>query len=136
MKKLVTIFSVMVVGALAVVYLQRANRFPEIEVTSTVSGLILHVRNIGSRPIKITNLLLNDREDCSLADYHYDGRLTTAQKRQMFVFGFDRRGEPNSERTIQTGETAEFRLSCQGSIVRVGIWTDQGSATYTFNHGR
>lgn len=136
MKKLVIAFSVILIGGLAVLYLQNASRFPELEVTSRVSGLILHIRNVSTRPIKITNVLLNDREDCSLADFHYDGRLTTAQKRQMFVFGFDARGEPNSERTIQIGETIEFRLSCQGSIVRVSIWTDQGAATYTFSSNR
>ena len=105
---------------------------PKIEVTqkgaySPNDGMALDVVNVGTLPITIKRIMINDRTDCLVS--------TRAQE-------FDRLGrigsglKPNPANdlfqvaTISVGDTVTYIGSCR--VIRATIDTNQGSSTYTF----
>jgi hypothetical protein len=77
----------------------------------------LKLGNVGSKPIKITGVEINQRTDCTVA-------------LPLGVFT-----DPNkldfSPRELKVGDEIELVSTCK--IVRALVETDQGSETYSFN---
>ncbi len=138
MKKAIIAVSTLVIVGLAVAYFSSVRRLPDLEATVHPffnEYRIFRVKNVGKDQMKILNVLLNDREDCSTAAF--SSNLNKEAARRLFVFGLSQTSnDPATERVLRIGESADFLLSCTGSIVRASIWTDHGAATYTFNRSR
>lgn len=90
-------------------------------------GMALEVINVGTTPIIIRGLLINDRTDClvSTRQQEFDrmGRIGSGEK-------------PNPANdlfqgaTISVGDRITYIGSCRA--IRAKIDTDQGSSTFTF----
>jgi uncharacterized membrane protein len=78
-------------------------------------GKALDITNVGSKPITVTKITINDRADCSV----------------RFAFNDDITKQPNPKGTLDVGEKVTFSSSCR--IVRARVETDQGSEVYSFN---
>jgi hypothetical protein len=77
-------------------------------------GRVLEITNVGERPIKLTNLKVNDRPDCTV--YRLDAILGNAQ--------------PLFPSTLNVGDKLSISGSCQ--IIKATVETDQGSNFYSF----
>jgi hypothetical protein len=75
----------------------------------------LSIQNVGSEPITIRHLSVNDRPDCKIERPPID--LLVAP--------------PGEARTLKVGDAADWIVYC--SIVRLTVETDRGTATYTFD---
>jgi hypothetical protein len=92
---------------------------PELELTRAEmwpgdGGKALDITNVGSKPITITKITINDRADCSV----------------HFAFNDDITKQPNPKGALDVGEKATYSSSCR--IVRARVDTDQGSESYSF----
>jgi hypothetical protein len=76
-------------------------------------GKVLEMTNVGSKPVKLIRITVNDRIDCSVS-------------RLSFVDS-----SPPFPTVMKIGDQLSLVSSCQ--IVRVTVETDQGSNTYSFN---
>lgn len=77
-----------------------------LELSTRFNGTVLYINNIGSGPIKINGITVNDRADCVV-------------------------GTPSPlPANIKVGEGILATSDCR--IVRAVVDTDQGSGTYTF----
>ena len=72
-------------------------------------GKIVEVVNVGSKPITITNVNINDRNDCAV--------FSPTEQFQAI--------------TLKIGDVKLFVSACR--IVRVTVQTTDGSATYSFS---
>ena len=77
-------------------------------------GKALDITNVGSKPITIVKIMINDRADCPI----------------RFAFNDDITKQPNPKGTLEVGEQATYASSCP--IIRAKVETDQGSETYSF----
>ena len=76
-------------------------------------GKVLEMTNVGSKPVKLVRITVNDRPDCSVS------RLSFVDNSPLF---------PS---LMRVGDELSLVSSCQ--IVRATVETDQGSNTYSFN---
>jgi hypothetical protein len=76
-------------------------------------GKVLEMTNVGSKPVKLLRITINDRPDCSVS------RLSFVDNSPLF---------PS---VMRIGDQLSLVSSCQ--IVRATVETDQGSNTYSFN---
>jgi hypothetical protein len=94
-----------------------------LEVTRT-DFFLLHdnaaivVTNIGNKPIKITSMTVNDRDDCKV-------------HRLFPLLGLDPNAPPSFPAELKIGDKAQFSSGC--ATIRTTITTDNGSYTYKFN---
>jgi hypothetical protein len=77
-------------------------------------GKALDITNVGSTPITITKITINDRADCPI----------------HFAFNDDITKQPNPKGKLDVGEKATYSSSCR--IIRAKVETDQGSETFSF----
>jgi uncharacterized membrane protein len=77
-------------------------------------GKALDITNVGSKPITIMKITINDRADCSV----------------HFAFNDDITKKPSPSGTLEVGEKATYSSSCP--IIRAKVETDQGSETFSF----
>jgi hypothetical protein len=77
-------------------------------------GKVLEITNLGKKPINVTGITANDRDDCKL-------------KKLVFIQGQD----DSYPIPLKVGESERFSGNCR--LVRATIETDQGSNTYGFN---
>ena len=77
-------------------------------------GKVLEITNAGNKPIKLMNLKVNDRLDCTV--YRLDAILGNAK--------------PLFPSTLSVGDKLSISGSCQ--IIKVAVETDQGSNSYSF----
>ena len=75
-------------------------------------GMAVEVTNVGSGPVRIDAMTINDRTDCKA------GPLT---------FG---KGGGNFPVELKVGDKQMFIASCR--VIRVSVETDQGSNAYSF----
>jgi hypothetical protein len=87
--------------------LSRANLFD-----ADRDGKALEVLNVGKAPIKITNITINERADCTLS-------------RLSFVDG-----SKLLPADLKVGDKIALMSSCR--IIRASVETDQGPNTYSF----
>jgi hypothetical protein len=78
-------------------------------------GNAVEILNVGSKPVKITAISINDRADCTISGV------------SIFTEGVDRKPLPAE---LKVGDTLPIMSSCR--IIRVAIETDIGSKTYSF----
>jgi hypothetical protein len=95
---------------------------PSVELELTRKGALfeeqgnaVEILNVGSKPVKITGMLINDRADCTISGM------------SIFTEGVDRKPLPTE---LKVGDTLAILSSCR--IIRVAIETDIGSQTYSF----
>lgn len=102
-------------GVVLVFKLVSSSSSVELELTRKYSdGTVVEIINVGSTPIKITKVTINDRPDCTI-------RLFDPLK--------DSKGVPAD---LKVGDKVElWSTSCR--IVRANVETDKGSRTYTFS---
>lgn len=91
----------------------------ELEVQRTDStfrndGQAIQIVNIGTKPLTVTKVIVNDRPDCP----------TTSAAEMLGQ-------KPTNGYSLNIGDKLFLRSTCQ--VVRATIETDQGSATYSFN---
>src|ERR1700733_14751752 len=72
-------------------------------------GKIMEMTNVGSKPVKLVRIAINDRPDCSAAKLFFNDN------------------SPVFPSLMRIGDKISILSSCQ--IVRATIETDQGSAT-------
>jgi hypothetical protein len=87
----------------------------DLELTRKYSdGTVIEILNVGSNPIKVTNVVINDRPDCKVA---------------LFDLLKDSKGVPAD---LKVGDKIElWSPGCR--IIRANVETDKGSRTYTFS---
>jgi hypothetical protein len=73
----------------------------------------LRITNTGTEDIKIQDLAINDRDECS----------------DPGVIGPIRK----NGRILKVGEVFTSTMTCKGSMIRVTVKTDHGAETYTWN---
>jgi len=76
-------------------------------------GKVLEMTNVGSKPVKLVRIAINDRPDCNVS------RLSFVDNSPLF---------PS---ILKIGDKLSLLSSCQ--VVRATVETDQGSSTYSFN---
>jgi hypothetical protein len=76
-------------------------------------GKIIEMTNVGSKPVKLVHIAINDRPDCSVS------RLSFVDNSPLF---------PS---VMKIGDKISVLSSCQ--IVRATVETDLGSNTYSFS---
>jgi hypothetical protein len=101
-----------IVAAIVAISVIVSNNGPKLKV-QTQAGL-LSIQNIGSNPIIIRHLSVNDRSDCKGERSHLD----------LFA-------PPGETPTLKVGDAAAWIVYC--AIVRLTVETDRGTATYTFD---
>jgi hypothetical protein len=112
LKQLLIIVGV-IVAAILVVSIILSSNGPKLKVQARVGSL--SIQNVGSEPITIRHLSVNDRPDCKIERPPID--LLVAP--------------PGEARTLKVGDAADWIVYC--SIVRLTVETDRGTATYTFD---
>lgn len=85
----------------------------------------LVVKNAGTGPVELLDVIINDRMECSLPLYTDKGQ-TQEQLHRVWLGVKD-----NKPVVLKVGDIKHFITPCP-SYVRVTITTDQGSATYSF----
>jgi hypothetical protein len=75
-------------------------------------GKAVEITNVGNKPVNITGIKINDRDDCKA------GPLTLGA------------GGGNFPVTLKVGDKQMFISSCR--IIRANVKTDSGSGTYSF----
>lgn len=131
-----SIFGIAILGFVGMI-IDFASGSPELEVQ--VQGKSLFVKNIGTSSIKILDVSVNDRKECTL-ELNFPG-WSEERRHKAWVFGgrytnmATNEYQENSERILKIGEVGIFPPAlCSGSIVRAYIKTDQGSNTYEFSY--
>lgn len=84
-------------------------------------GLIIEVINVGTKPIRLLNISINDRSDCS---------AKTPMQMHDQLFAPESRNVAFAARTLNVGDRASYNSNCL--IVRAKIQTDRGSAMFSF----
>jgi len=74
---------------------------------------VLQITNTGTDDIKIQDLRINDRDECSNPE----------------VIGSLRK----NGRMLKVGEVFTSKMTCEGSMIRVTVKTDHGTETYRWN---
>jgi hypothetical protein len=108
----------------------------------------LVVKNIGNQPIKVIDMVVNQRQDCSaVAPIELKEGLLIRQaydveeRHKFWVNGFNyqrvapfenRISSVNPPTELNVGDTRRWQALC--NIVRVTVTTDKGSETYSFTH--
>jgi hypothetical protein len=110
-KQFLIIAGVMV-AAIFVVIVIFSNSGPKLKV-QTQAGL-LSIQNIGSEPIIIRHLSVNDRSDCTTERSHLD----------LFA-------PPGETPTLKVGDAAAWIVYCP--VVKLTVETNLGTSTYTFD---
>jgi len=121
-----TLSAVLLVLLIVVIFLSSVNTptepSAELELELTRKGALfeeqgnaVEILNVGSKPVKITGMLINDRADCTISGV------------SIFTEGVDRKPLPTE---LKVGDTLAILSSCR--IIRVAIETDIGSKTYSF----
>lgn len=91
-------------------------------------GRAIQIVNNGEKPITITSMTVNDRDDCKVTtpaqEYDRAGRAGSLMRP-------DAANDAFKGSTLKVGDTATYISSCR--VVRATVETDLGSATYTFN---
>ena len=91
-------------------------------------GKAIQSVNNGEKPITITGMTVNDRDDCKVTtpsqEYDRAGRLGSFAKP-------DPANDVFKSSILKVGDTTSYISSCR--VVRVTVETDLGSTTYTFN---
>ncbi len=91
-------------------------------------GRAIQIVNNGEKPITITGMTVNDRDDCKVTtpgqEYDRAGRAGSLMKP-------DAANNTFKSSTLKVGDTATYISSCR--VVRTTVETDLGSATYSFN---
>jgi len=77
-------------------------------------GKVLEITNVGTKPIKLTGLTVNDRPDCKV--YRLDAMLGN--------------NTPLFPSILKVGDEISIAGSCQ--VVKATVETDQGSSSYSF----
>jgi hypothetical protein len=90
---------------------------PSVNLEAAVRYNHIVIGNMGSKPIKIMGVEVDDRADCTI---HLPLTLFTDPNNLEF-----------SARELKVGDEIELVSSCK--IIRTTIATDQGSATYSFH---
>jgi hypothetical protein len=75
--------------------------------------IYLRITNTGTEDIKIQELAINDRDECS----------------DPGVIGPIRK----NGRILKVGEVFTSTMTCKGSMIRVTVKTDHGAGTFTWN---
>jgi hypothetical protein len=102
------------------------------------AGNSLTIQNVGSEPVTIRDLLINDRLDCSTVGVFFRLYSDTSKRNpdelhKFWVYGTHPvTGMPNAPTTLSTGDVMNWQSPCS-SVVRVQITTEKGTAAYTFN---
>lgn len=120
-----------------------------LDVTTTEPGLPftqLNLKNTGTTPIIIKDVVVNDRPDCSTIatpDATQRSLHSNDELHQLWMHGVSLpvdTSDPSKKQDINSLKTLEIKIgdsytviSPCNSIVRVNVVTDQGSATYTFS---
>lgn len=117
-----------VAGGFLVIGLLVSINSPKLELKRIGSdGKGVEVINVGTKPIAITKITINDRADCSVNTlgqaFDKMGRL------QSGVQANPANDQFRSE-TLAVGEKATYLSSCL--IIRAEVETDSGTATYSF----
>jgi hypothetical protein len=112
LKQLLIIVGV-IVAAILVVSIILSNSGPKLKVQARVGSL--SIQNVGSEPITIRHLSVNDRPDCKIERPPID--LLVAP--------------PGEARTLKVGDAADWIVYCP--VVRLTVETNLGTATYTFD---
>lgn len=101
------------VGAVVVVFiaLVGADDTDQLNVNTSMGNLI-SIQNIGKEAVTITNVRINERDDCQIAALTGAGRATPLQ--------------------LRVGDAFLWASNC--SIVRATITTANGSSSYTFGN--
>jgi hypothetical protein len=73
---------------------------------------LLRITNTGTEDIKIQDLAINDRDECSNLG--------------------DVRGLRKNGRILKVGEVLTWPMTCEGSMVRVTVKTDHGNGSYSW----
>ena len=106
------------------------------------------VKNIGNQPIKVIDLVVNERQDCSaVAPIELKEGLLIRQtydvqeRHKFWVNGYNyqrvapyenRISSINPPTVLNIGDSRRWQALC--NIVRVTVTTDKGSETYSFTH--
>ena len=85
-------------------------------------GMGIEIVNVGTKPIAITKITINDRADCSIR--------TLGQVLQGGI-NADPENEHFEGQRLAVGDKVTYISSCL--IIRAQVETDSGSGTYSFN---
>jgi hypothetical protein len=146
MLKRVIIGLALVTGLLIVVGLL-SNTELDLEVRAFPGNFLL-IKNIGTQPIKVLDIMVNERLDCSVVapiepiEGLFIKRTYDVQERhKLWVNGFNyQRAAPfenqitsiNPPTELNIGDSRRWQALC--NIVRITVTTDIGSETYSFTH--
>lgn len=111
---IIAIAIVVACTTLAVVGLPGSDLGLKVEINSgSLTGVV--VTNVGTRPITIRSITINNRKECAESMKLYANALAI----------------PSLPRTIDVGDMTGVLSSCQ--VIRATIDTDRGSAEYNFD---
>jgi hypothetical protein len=107
----------------------------------------LNITNTGTGAIRILDLMINERDDCSTTavledrmnrkldnrnlDKDYRHKIWVATGQTLIYARHTDRPEEIKPKELHVGDVGLWSTSCD-VIVRVWVTTDKGSATYTF----
>jgi hypothetical protein len=114
-KQLLIVAGVLI-AAIVVIGVVLSNNGPRLKVETR--GGLLSIQNIGSEPITIRHLSVNDRSDCGMQRSPIDLILGPV-------------APPGEAPTLKVGDVADWNVYCP--IVRLTVETDRGTAAYTFD---
>src|ERR1700722_9690626 len=90
-------------------------------------GHAVEITNVGTKPITITKVTINDRSDCSVQTlaqvFDSNGRSASGAKP-------DPKNDQFSSSTFNVGDRVSYISSCR--VIRATVDTDQGTGTYSF----
>jgi hypothetical protein len=134
----------LVVGLLIVVALL-SDRTPELEVRAFPNNSLV-IKNVGTQPIKITDVLVNERLECSAISpielterFFIKKSYNVDERHKLWVSGFSYQQVGPLQNQISSinpptepdvGDSQRWQALC--NIVRVTVTTDKGSETYSF----
>ena len=108
------------VGTLLLLRLLGSSHSPDLELVrrdlfdAAHDGRVLEITNVGTKPIKLIGLTVNDRPDCNV--YRLDAILGNSK--------------PLFPSTLNIGDEVSITGPCQ--IIKATVETDQGSNSYSF----
>jgi hypothetical protein len=90
-------------------------------------GKMIEITNVGTKPVTITKVTINDRSDCSVQTlaqvFDSTGRMASGAKP-------DAKNDQFSSSTFKVGDKVSYASSCR--VIRATVDTDQGTGTYSF----
>lgn len=108
----------------------------------TTQSRLLSIKNVGSEPTIIEDIVINDRYDCSAYPNYGKMHYSDGELHKLWVNGTDQNIDINDppettsaeaqKLTLNVGDIHHWLVPCT-SVIRAKITTDKGSATYAFS---